>query len=215
MYLYLIRHGESHINVSHWDSLTTMDTELTDKGLRQAAALRDWLKHSNLEADALYASTMRRAQQTAAYIREALNVEIINDDRLREIGTSYRTGLPIEEDILPRTFVDRWANTAPFVSRSSEFEGIESWMHFRIRLAEFMDELMHRHAGKHVFVVAHGGVVSATFDNVFNVGPYRRCGMHTDNTSLTLFHYDEKSVREPWTLRYHNRVEHLAGMGLL
>lgn len=210
MFLYLIRHGESHINVTPFADLTTMDAELTDKGHQQAAALRDWLKTTDLKADALYTSSLRRALQTASYVGEALSTDLITDDRLREIGNSYRTGLPIEEDRLPRIFVERWANSAPFISRSTEFEGIESWMHFRIRLAEFVDDLMHRYAGKHVFVVAHGGVVAAMFDNIFNVGPYRRCSMHTDNTSITLFEYDEQSQREPWVLYYHNRVEHLA-----
>jgi 2,3-bisphosphoglycerate-dependent phosphoglycerate mutase len=215
MQLYMIRHGESHVNVSHWDTLATMDTELTDKGHRQAAALRDWLKTTDIKADALYASTMRRAVQTASYVAEALDIEVTPDDRLREIGNSYITGHPIEEERLPRTFIDHWPHVAPFAHRSTEFEGIESWMHFRIRLAQFVDGLALRHIHQKVFVVAHGGVIAAMFDNVFNVGPYRRCDINNHNTSITLFEHRIKPEREPWSLWYHNRVDHLAGTGLI
>src|SRR5687767_3460131 len=113
MKLYIIRHGQSHINVadeSTWSTLETMDTELTDKGHHQAAALGAWMRANEIKADALYCSTMRRARQTAYYVSQALNLEPTFDDRLREIGHNYITGLAIEEEKLPRTFDPRWPN---------------------------------------------------------------------------------------------------------
>ena len=65
MRLYLIRHGQSFTNVAKWDTLPNLDMGLTDIGNQQAAALRDWLKQSGSSADALYCSTMLRAQETA------------------------------------------------------------------------------------------------------------------------------------------------------
>ena len=44
MRLYLIRHGQSHVNVEDWATLDSMDAGLTERGHQQAAALRDWLK---------------------------------------------------------------------------------------------------------------------------------------------------------------------------
>ena len=141
MKLHLIRHGESHINVLALSDLPTMDTELTEKGHRQALALRNWLTKQGRQGDTLYSSSLLRTRETSAYVAVALKLPIIIDDRLREIGSSYATSIPIEEAILPRTFNSLWADKAPFAPVSSEFEGIESWMHLRVRLAQFADQL--------------------------------------------------------------------------
>lgn len=161
------------------------------------------------------APCMLRARETVAYVNEALGLEITFDDRLREIGNNHASGLPVDEARLPRTFNSQWADVAPFAPRTMEFEDAESWMHFRVRLAQFVDYLAHKHPNQAVYVVAHGGVIAAMFDNVFNVGPYRRCDVHNINTSWTLFEHHLDRGREPWSLRHHNRIDHLVGTDLL
>ncbi|MCU0498758.1 MAG: histidine phosphatase family protein [Anaerolineae bacterium] len=209
MRLIIVRHGESHVNVASWETLHTLDTELTPTGHQQATQLRNWLWKHGAKTDALYCSTMIRARQTAHYLSEAFNLAPTFDDRLREIGTTYATGLPIEEALLPRSFANRYADEAPFIPRSIEVENVESWMHFRIRLAVFIDDLIVKHLDQTVYVVAHGGVIAGMIDNVFNVGPYRRCSTLIDNTGWTEFGFKPNAGREPWTLRAHNRTDHL------
>jgi 2,3-bisphosphoglycerate-dependent phosphoglycerate mutase len=212
MKLYFVRHGESHTNVTPFDQLPSMDMGLTDKGHAQAAALRDWMIRGDAKADALYSSSLQRARQTAAYLQQALGIAPIEDDRLREIGSNDLSGLSIAENNLPRLFHERWVNESPFVSRAVERMDVESWMHFRIRLARFVDELAQKHLNQTVYVVTHGGTMSAMFDNVFNIGPYRRCDVHNLNTSWTMFEYRTETNREPWYLWFHNRIDHLAGI---
>ncbi len=67
MHLYLIRHGQSYVNLADWKpaSPAEWDASLTPLGQRQAAALAKWLPTAVPHADALYASTMKRAQETA------------------------------------------------------------------------------------------------------------------------------------------------------
>jgi probable phosphoglycerate mutase len=215
MQLIIVRHGESLVNVDDWDKLDTMDTVLTEKGQKQAAALRDWLKNVDTGADALYASTMRRAQETASYLEDAFGMKAIADDRLREIGNNHNNGQAVREVDLPRTFVTETPDKAPFLQRGLGVDNGESWMHFRIRLGQFIDEILAKHIGDTVYVVAHGGVISAMFDNIFNVGPYRRGMVDTINTAWTHFEYRPELGHEPWILFSHNRIDHLIGKDLL
>ena len=65
MNLYMIRHGQSYVNLHEWTGGNT-DEGLTDLGQRQAAALAAWLPEEVDEVDAIYCSTMQRARETAA-----------------------------------------------------------------------------------------------------------------------------------------------------
>jgi len=215
MQLTIIRHGQSVVNLGNWDDLASMDTELTETGRQQAEKLRAWLKQTEATADVLYASTMRRTQETARYVEEALGLSAVWDDRIREIGNVYASGHPIEESFLPRIFSDSKPDKAPFTPRVSDVNGGESWVHFRIRLGQFLHDIMEQHADETVYVVAHGGVISAMFDNLFNVGPYRRCMVDTYNTAWMRCEYRPDADREPWILQAHNRIDHLIGTDLI
>src|SRR5690349_8150767 len=105
MHLYIIRHGESHINLNEWmpGEGQTMDASLTDLGRAQAEALATWLPGSVPHIDAIFASTMLRARETAAPLSAAYNVPVTFDDFLREIGNSMIDHSPVPVDRMPRT----------------------------------------------------------------------------------------------------------------
>lgn len=215
MELIIIRHGQSYVNLGNWDQLDTMDTALTELGQQQATALRDWLKEQNLSADALYASTMRRTRETAQYVSEALGLDPIYDDRIREVGNSHHDGKPVDEDDLPRAYNNFRTNEAPFAPTVPNVDNAESWMHFRIRIGQFVHDIYDKHKDQTVYVVAHGGVMAALFDLVFNVGAYRQCGVNTENTGWARFEYHPDQSYTDWVLHDHNRVDHLSKAGLL
>lgn len=214
MLLYVVRHGQSDVNVGSWAEIDTMDASLTNKGHQQAAALRDWLVENGQRADILYASTMRRTQETARYLEEAFEMRAITDDRIRELGNSALDGTALPEATLPRQFNARKAHTNPFINRGVDVVKGESWMHFRTRIGQFTDDLLDKHLGQTVYVVAHGGVMSALFDNIYNVGPYRRARSHTDNTGWSCFEYRADGSREHWEVYHHNRIDHLLNNNL-
>jgi 2,3-bisphosphoglycerate-dependent phosphoglycerate mutase len=215
MELIIIRHGQSYVNLGNWDQLDTMDTALTELGQQQAAALRDWLKEQNPSADALYASTMRRTRETAQYVSEGLGLDPIFDDRIREIGNCYNDGKPVEEDALPRAYNNIRVNEAPFAPTVPDVDNAESRMHFRIRIGQFVHDIYDQHKDQTVYVVAHGGVIAALFDLVFNVGSYKQCATSTDNTGWTRFVYHPNESFSDWMLHDHNRVDHLIKADLL
>ena len=213
MELIVIRHGQSYVNLGNWDTLDTMDTALTDLGHQQAGALRDWLKNRNATAVALYTSTMKRCVETADYVSDALGLPPRLDDRIREIGNVYLDAKPINESDLPRAFVTG-EKPSQFFPVATDVENVESWMHFRIRLGQFIDEMLEKHLDETVYVVAHGGVMAAMVDNLFNVGIHRTCDIHSDNTAWMRVKYQSSPFAD-WTLTECNRVDHLIKADLL
>ena len=213
MFMTVIRHGESYVNVIG-TQVKSMDSALTEKGQDQAMALDEWFKAQNHFADVLYTSTMRRALETTGYLADTLCADPIQEHRLREIPNVYAGGEIVLPENMARKHASDWANKAPFIPRAVDIEGSESWMHFRIRVGQFMDDMVKNHMNQNVYVVAHGGVISAMFDNVFNVGPHRRADVHNYNTSWSRFQYRD-GIREHWYLWDHNRVDHLIGKDLL
>lgn len=208
MHLYIIRHGQSHVNLKEWDS-GNIDAGLTERGQQQAAALAAWLPQELPKIDALYASTMRRARETAEILAQSYPNQILFDDRLREIGNNKLDHTPWPNDALPRDYADYWSSERPFSSIVPLVEDGETFMHFRTRVGLFIEEMVEEHCGETVVAVCHGGVVEAVFDHIFNIGPWRRCEIWNHNTGITYFQYVAHPTRETWRLRYQNRIDHL------
>lgn len=210
MHLYFIRHGQSFVNLPDWRG-GFVDAGLTDLGMRQAAALAEWLPQELPHLDALYSSTMQRARETVAPLARAYGCQVLFDDRLREIGNNRLDHTPWPPDTPPRTYVDFWGSERPFSAVVADVSGGESLMHFRTRVGLFIEEMVERHRDEVVVAVCHGGIVDAAFDHIFNVGPWRRCEIWDHNTGLTYFEYVAHPRRETWRLHYHNRIDHLRG----
>ncbi|MEO0599660.1 MAG: histidine phosphatase family protein [Chloroflexota bacterium] len=215
MNLFLIRHGQSVHNITPIDDLANLDTGLTELGITQVEALRDYYAERNITADAFYTSTMRRTKETANILAAVFGTPI-EDDRLREICDLYPDGTVVPADAMPREWIADWVHLAPFKPRAIQTPPIESWMQFRARIGVFVDELCEKHVNEDVYVVAHGGVIAAACENILNLGPYRRTDIHSHNSAWTHFSYrpDAKNV-EAWSLRGQNRVDHLVLKGLL
>lgn len=208
MHLYVIRHGQSHVNLAEWESGNT-DEGLTELGQRQAAALGRWLPGHVPEIDALYTSTMRRALETAEHVAKAYDMTPRYEDRLREIGNNRWDHSAWPNDELPREYADYWSSERPFSTVTPLTEGGETFIHFRTRVGIFLEELVEEHREQTVIAVCHGGVIEATFDHIFNIGPWRRCEIWNHNTGVTYFEYVGHPRRETWRLHYNNRTEHL------
>jgi probable phosphoglycerate mutase len=210
MNLYMIRHGQSYVNLKTWDNGNT-DEGLTDLGQQQAMTLADWLPGEIPAPDVLYTSTMKRAWETAEYLAQAYEMPLQPDDRLREIGNNRFDHTPWPSDDLPE-YGEYWGSERPFASLTPGRKAGESLMHFRVRVGTFLEDVIEKHANQTVIAVCHGGVIELTYDHVFNVGPWRRCEVWTKNTGITRFRYVQHPGRETWRLYYHSRVDHLQAM---
>ena len=84
MRLLLIRHGETQANVDHRLDTAYPGYRLTNHGLTQAASLPGKLANEPIEA--VYASPLTRAQQTAIPLAESLGLEVQVLDGVQEIS---------------------------------------------------------------------------------------------------------------------------------
>ncbi len=210
MNLIMIRHGQSYVNLKDWDGGNT-DEGLTPLGQKQAAALAAWLPGEVKEFDALYSSSMQRARETAEPLSEVYDQPLIIEDRLREIGNNRLDHTAWPSDDLPE-YSDFWSSERPFSSTTPNRDMGESLMHFRVRVGNFIEELIDKHKQQTILAVCHGGVIEMTFDHVFNIGPWRRCEVWSHNTGIARFELVDHPLRETWRLHYHSRIEHLSSL---
>lgn len=206
-HLYLIRHGESTIQVGDF----LHDKGLTSLGVKQAEQLRTRLAGSGeIAADVLIASTYPRARQTAEIIAPALGLPIIFDDDVQEqrLGEAMDMSMEAFEAKYPNFRDER----SPFVPFSA---GGEGWGQFVLRVGTSLDRITREHAGKRIVVVCHGGVIDSSFIyfmgmNSLTLPPIR---FRTINTSITHWKHDIPQNRAPlWRLMKYNDDMHLRNL---
>lgn len=150
-WVYLIRHGEvQHAAEGRFFGHT--DVALSAAGLLQVEALARQLALEPIEA--VYASDLIRARQSAAPLAGARGLEPVLVPALREMAMGRWEGWTFRE-IRERepAALQRWlGNLATF-----PFPGGESLEGLRARVMPAFREILARHAGRRVGVVAHGG----------------------------------------------------------
>jgi probable phosphoglycerate mutase len=214
MHLFLIRHGESETN-ANWQDIREnheMNALLTARGHQQAKDSAEWMRVKVPHLDALYASTLNRTRETVKYFEDAYHMQAEFDDRIREGGYCYRTGVPIEDDLLPiKKTVDFHRN--PYEPFALEPPGVESYSDMRQRVGSFLQDLIRRHAegqsGQVVCVVMHGWTLNVFTDLVFNVPQHRATYVYVDNTSLTYYEYVHPNRIGPWRVHFLGATPHM------
>ncbi len=188
--LYLIRHGEAYCNVNPGGPVAGIkgDLGLTDLGRRQAERLRDRLASGEFAAEALIASTLPRAQQTAQIIAPALDLPISFDDEVQEMRVGEADGMLWTEMLakygVPNYRQDPYRQLSP---------GGENWGQFVLRVGTALDCIAREHEGQTVVVVTHGGFIDASFLVLFGLGTLVQPSfeLYTHNTAIT--HWERHS----------------------
>jgi 2,3-bisphosphoglycerate-dependent phosphoglycerate mutase len=147
MDLLLIRHA---LPVRIDDGEGPADPELSDEGWSQAGALAAWLAEEPL--DAVVASPLRRAQETAQPLATLLGVDVELVDGLAEFDREAPWYIPMEE--LKAADDPRWH---ALVNEEWELDPEA----FRRSVVEAVDEVIAAHPGRSVAAVCHGGVINA------------------------------------------------------
>lgn len=153
--LWLIRHAESAWNaMGLWQGHA--DPGLSARGVAQAEALAATLAGAGIEAIA--ASDLRRARETARIVAAALGLEPLHDARLRERDLGAWSGLTTPQ------IAGRWPEELARVrARDPEFRpgGGESIRDVRARAGAWLHELAARPGPARWAIVTHGGVIRA------------------------------------------------------
>jgi probable phosphoglycerate mutase len=210
--LVLVRHGEAQSYVEGVIGGAKGCTGLSERGRRQAEALRDRLDRTDelSAATAIYTSTLPRAIETAEILAEALGgLDVETDERVCELHPGEADNMRFDEYVASPWFAEgsgRWredpsAPTAP---------GGESWTGFQDRVMAALVDLTDRHAGETIVVACHGGVVDTSMLRFLRMDTgYVPARFVTTNSSLT-----EWSRRgDRWRLVRYNDAAHLHQSG--
>jgi broad specificity phosphatase PhoE len=153
--LLLIRHLEPDRSV-HGRAYGSLDAPLSALALEQAAKLAQAL--DGVRLDAVYASPLRRALETATPLAAHRKLVPVVHEGLREIDFGEIEGSRYEEVEQSRPGLFRsWMSDPTGVS----FPGGESFADLRLRVLTATEEIRARHRGSCVALVAHGGVTRA------------------------------------------------------
>jgi broad specificity phosphatase PhoE len=151
--LLLIRHGEVETRYQKkfggW-----LDMNLSPNGKRQAVILADYLRHKTI--DALYASPMKRVQQTIAPTLKINGNQQIILPGLREINFGAWTGLGWQE------VEDQFKFCSHDWLDQIENHGVpkgESGAAFRARVEPCLRDIIAQHGGQNIAIFCHGGVI--------------------------------------------------------
>jgi probable phosphoglycerate mutase len=173
-----IRHGETDWNTTGRIQ-GQLDIGLNQRGRWQAQRLADALTDEAL--DAVYASDLARARDTAHALAQRRGLALQTDAGLRERGFGVFEGLAFDE--IEQRFPEsarRWRQ------RDASFgpEGGETLTSFYERAVASLTAVAARHRGQHIAVVAHGGVLDALYRAATRVALDAPRTWHVGNASI-------------------------------
>ena len=199
----VVRHGETDANLNK-TLQGQLDTPLNPLGIRQAEKTAERLRHETF--DYIFSSDLGRAMKTAELIAAPHRLPVVSLRALREWNLGTLQGRKWEE---LRTQYPEIIEAFKQEASDVPVPGGESRQDLNIRVADCLDELADRYAGKRILLVAHGGSLKAMFRHVVGtVSEYSRLPL-TDNASVSAFRH----IDGFWQLISWNDTAHLRGLG--
>ncbi|MBK5222171.1 MAG: histidine phosphatase family protein [Acidimicrobiia bacterium] len=211
MRLILVRHGDAHAGFHGVIGGERGCSGLTPLGRHQAEALRDHLARTErVRADALIASTLPRAIETAEIIAPGLGLEIGGRHRdLCEVHTGEADGMTWAE------YASRYGSFDMETEPDRVFapEG-DSWNSFHERVRGMLERVAREHAEQTVVAVCHAGVITASLRIILGI-PHPGTGAQVRPTNTGLTEWEHDDALDRWTLHSFNEAGHLLGMGAI
>ena len=204
--LILIRHGEAVCNVERTVQGVATCQGLSPLGHMQAARLAERIAVEEWRADALFVSPIARARQTGEPVAKALGLAMRFDPDVEEIRPGEAEGMTWDQFEAAFGQSEGWMPDVPFAPAA------EPWTDFAKRVAGALDRFAAEFDQRTVVIVAHGGVVDASFYRFFAIDPLLTSPVdfRTDNASITewelrVFNDDLRR----WRLVRYNDTAHL------
>jgi len=187
MNLLLARHGESEWIVRGDEA--GFNSPLTDRGRQQARLLGRWLA-ANQKVEAVYASSLIRARETAEIIAAELDLPLNLDDDLREFEERYWR----DDDNYAPPYING--------SAAAPVTFAESYLPFKARVQRAVRRILGAHPKGTVLIVAHGGTIGTIVRCLLGVHNF---GVQTDPTGL----HHLRWTGNRWIIEFMNRLDHL------
>jgi len=195
MLLRLVRHGESEGNLAGSLQGSRFDTPLSETGRRQAECLAARL--AGEEIDAVWASPMIRARETAAAVAAVRGLGVTLDPDLVEFDWGAWSGRPYDGEIEKEVsgVRARWRSGETELSPS----GGESPAHAAFRADRFLARLLSS-GSRAPLVVAHGRFNRVLMTRLLGRVLGRMDEIRQRNGSLSIFEWDGSRPAVPLLL---------------
>lgn len=194
--IYLMRHGESTVNVEHRLSCRRLEGDLTRLGREQAGRAAAWLQGKGITH--VRASPFHRAQQTAAIVAEALGLKVITDEGLAEMHCGSLEGRD-DEAAWREWFAvyERWKAH----DLEASFAGGES---FGDAVTRFQQTLHSLSDGSTTLLVTHGGITRTVIPYIAEISDELLYRGDLANTGIAVLEYADECYRcSSWNLIDH------------
>ena len=212
--LYLVRHGQSAVNIQPDLMGQTAEVPLTFHGETQSAFLGLWFKDSHREHktkfDLVYSSTHLRALNTAQIALKEMECEIpiILADDLREYSAGDWTGASRSATITPEvrnhmtilehSFVPPNGESIHMVQRRSA-----KWLEDNILYnKDVMEMAKKKQEPLNIVCFSHGITIKSLIHYIMGFDKSFTWKIQIDNNSVTKFHFGDHG----WSLKYLNVV---------
>ncbi len=181
--LYLVRHGQVA------DGCTDVynghnDVDLSLAGVRQCQALAEYLQDVQLAG--IYSSDLTRTRRGAEMICRGRNLEVEVCPEFRELNFGIWEGLSFQEimERHPSELRQRFNDLANF-----RIAGGESLTDMQTRVIPRLEELLARHAGQVLLIVAHAGVNRVILSQAMGLSLHRVFHLDQAYAGLNIIDY--------------------------
>lgn len=163
MEIYFVRHGQTVWNLEkRFQGLG--DSPLTEKGIEQAKLLGKKLE--KVKFDKFFSSPLKRAMDTAKYIRGNREIEIETLDKFVEISMGQMEG--IKQDDFKEKYPEQMDNffNNPIKYDPSAYGG-ENFFEVKKRVDEGLKELIKKYSNlDRILIVSHGATLKVLFNYI-------------------------------------------------
>lgn len=226
--LYFLRHAQASFMADNYD-------QLSDKGIKQSAALGHHLAQSKIVFDKVYVGPLQRQKHTAQIVKseyEKMDMNLpslIEIEGLREhMGTeAMHIGFPKMSVLEPR--VETWLSEAKqnpslkrrnnllafqlfmdyYVTGKIELEGVETWQFFRSSVKAALDQILaETGTGETIGIFTSGGTISSITAESLDIKDETKVAalnFSIRNTSINTFLYS----KDRFNVLSLNEIPHL------
>lgn len=165
-----------------------LDDPLSEKGWEQmrtaVAGLAGW--------DLIVTSPLKRCAAFAEWLGEERGLAVKTEPDLREVGFGDWEGQTRQQLLSDRPGEYHAFYRDPVRNRPAGAEPLDA---FGMRVARVFETLAKEHAGRHLLVIAHAGIIRATLGHVLQAPPLNWYRAAVDNAALSSFSHDGTGAR--------------------
>ena len=200
MLILAIRHGESEADILNVHE-GRADFALTERGHRQAEAMAAYVAE-HFQLTKIYASTLKRAAQTAGHLSERTGLPVTFDPDLMEFNNGLLAGLSREE-------ADRRYPEIKDLPVDQAVYGMESRVEFRRRAEKALERICSENGPEAaVAVVTHGGTIIQLYGALLGLPVGGNVVFSSADTGIHVW----ELARERVCIRKANFAEHAASL---